>query len=226
MYLATETAADARLDRDPLALLIGMLLDQQVPMEKAFSSPELLATRMGLAADDRLDAQAIAGADPDALLAWFKGPPALHRFPGAMAERTRALCELLVSEYDGDAAAVWTGVETGEELVRRLGALPGFGDAKARIFAALLAKQRGVRPEGWEQACGEYAEPGFRSVADIVDADSLRQVREHKQAMKAAAKSAPKGRAKGTGKGTAKRGTARASEGAQPQDERAPRRTR
>lgn len=211
MYLATQTAADARLDRDPLALLIGMLLDQQVPMEKAFSSPELLATRMGLGPEERLDAHAIAGADPDALLAWFKGPPALHRFPGSMAERTRALCELLVSEYDGDAAAVWSGVETGADLVRQLGALPGFGDTKARIFAALLAKQRGIRPEGWEQACGEYAEPGFRSVADIVDAESLRQVREHKQAIKASSKAGSKAAstrpakpAKGAPKGAAK----------------------
>ncbi len=188
MYLATVPAADARLDRDPLALLIGMLLDQQIPLEKAFSSPEVLATRMGLGPDDRLDARDIAGADPDQLLAWFKGPPALHRFPGAMAERTRALCEVLITEYDGDTAAVWSGAGTGDELVGRLTALPGFGDPKARIFAALLAKQRGVRPPGWERACGEYAEPGFRSVADIVDAASLQRVREHKKTLKAAAK--------------------------------------
>lgn len=206
MYLATKTAADARLDNDPLALLIGMLLDQQVPMEKAFSSPELLATRMGLGPDDPLDAHTIAGADPEALLAWFKGPPALHRFPGSMADRTRALCELLVREYDGDAAAVWSGVQSGAELVGRLGALPGFGDAKARIFAALLAKQRGIRPPGWEAACGEYAEPGFRSVADIVDADSLQQVRDHKNAMKAAAKSGAKPAKKAAGPKTPGRG--------------------
>ena len=218
MYLATQTAADARLDHDPLALLIGMLLDQQVPMEKAFGSPELLATRMGLGPGERLDAHAIAGANPDALLAWFKGPPALHRFPGSMADRARALCQVLVSDYDGDAAAVWSGVETGAELVSRLGALPGFGDTKARIFAALLAKQRGVRPAGWEQACGEYGRPGFRSVADIVDADSLRRVREYKQANKAAAR--------GPAKGTETGGSARSAKGTAPKDDPPARRTR
>lgn len=192
MYLATVPDADARLDHDPLALLIGMLLDQQVPMEKAFGSPDLLARRMGLGPQDRLDAHAIAAADPEALLAWFKGPPALHRFPAAMAERTRLLCQALVTEYDGDAAAVWAGVRSGSELVSRLTALPGFGQAKARIFAALLAKQRGVRPPGWEAACGEYAGPGFRSVADIVDADSLQQVRDHKKAMRATTSKASK----------------------------------
>jgi uncharacterized HhH-GPD family protein len=208
MYLATDAAADARLERDPLALLIGMLLDQQVPMEKAFSSPELLATRMGLAPEQLLDARAIAESSPDDLLAWFKGPPALHRFPGSMADRTRSLCEMLLQEYDADAAAVWTGVTTGQELVNRLSGLPGFGAAKARIFAALLAKQRGIRPPGWEDACGDYAQPGFRSVADIVDEQSLQQVREHKKALKAAAKAAATGAttdAQPSAKGAAKR---------------------
>ncbi len=189
MYLATVPAADARLDHDPLALLIGMLLDQQIPMEKAFGSPDLLAARMGLGPQDLLDAHTIAGADQDALLAWFKGPPALHRFPGSMAERTRKLCQRLLTEYNGDAATVWTGVATGAELVSRLTELPGFGDTKARIFAALLAKQRGICPPGWQDACGEYAETGFRSVADIVDEQSLANVRDHKKAAKAKATS-------------------------------------
>lgn len=187
MYLATTDAANALLKDDPLALLIGMLLDQQVTMEKAFTSPFDLAQRMGVA---RLDAAALAGADPESLIAWFVGPPALHRYPKAMAQRTQALCQLLLQEYDGDAAAVWQTAPTGAELVTRLRALPGFGPAKAQIMTALLAKQYDVCPPGWQAAAGEYAEPGFRSVADVVDADSLRRVREHKSAMKAAAQAA------------------------------------
>jgi uncharacterized HhH-GPD family protein len=188
LYLATEEPADALLSTDPLALLIGMLLDQQVPMERAFVAPYRLAERLGA---DRLDAATIADYDPDALSEIFATPPALHRFPGAMAARTQKLCRQLLDDYNGDAAAVWTGAEDGSDLVKRIGKLPGFGKQKAQIFAALLGKQLGVRPAGWRTAAGSYAEDGvFRSVADITDDDSLAKVREHKKQAKAAAKAA------------------------------------
>jgi uncharacterized HhH-GPD family protein len=188
LYLATEESADQLLSTDPLALLIGMLLDQQVPMEWAFGAPYRLAERLGA---DRLDAAQIAGYDPDELATVFSTPPALHRFPGSMAKRTQQLCRYLVDEYDGDAAAVWTGAADGADLVGRLGRLPGFGKQKAQIFAALLAKQLGVQPAGWPEATGTYGEPGvYRSVADITDDGSLARVREYKKQMKAAAKAA------------------------------------
>ncbi len=191
LYLATEQPADELLASDPLALLIGMLLDQQVPMERAFVAPYRLAERLGT---ERLDAAAIASYDPEALAEIFATPPALHRFPGSMAARTQKLCAAIVESHDGDAAAVWSDVSTGAELVKRLQALPGFGKAKAQIFAALLAKQFGVRPEGWQEATGEYGQnDAFRSVADITDDDSLQKVREHKQQVKAAAKAAKRG---------------------------------
>jgi uncharacterized HhH-GPD family protein len=188
LYLATEGPADELLATDPLALLIGMLLDQQVPMERAFVAPYRLAERLGT---DRLDAATLAGHDPDALVELFATPPALHRFPGAMANRTQQLCRQIVDDYDGDAAAVWTGATDGTDLVRRIGRLPGFGKQKAQIFTALLGKQFGVRPSGWREAAGEYTEDGvFRSVADITDDVSLAKVREHKKQVKAAAKAA------------------------------------
>lgn len=185
LHLATTDAGNALLDRDPLALLLGMLLDQQIPMEKAFTSPSMLAERMGV---ERLDAGQIAALPPDELLKHFRTPPALHRFPGSMATRTQQLCQVLVDEWGGEAENVWAGVDDGHELVRRIGSLPGFGDQKARIFAALLAKQRGVRPAGWEEATGDYGKPGHRSIADVVDDDSRVKVREHKKAVKATAK--------------------------------------
>jgi uncharacterized HhH-GPD family protein len=188
LYLATERPADELLATDPLALLIGMLLDQQVPMERAFVAPYRLAERLGT---DRLHAAPLAGHDPDALVELFATPPALHRFPGAMANRTQQLCRQIVDDYDGDAAAVWTGATDGTDLVRRIGRLPGFGKQKAQIFTAVLGKQFGVRPSGWREAAGEYAEEGvFRSVADITDDVSLAKVREHKKQVKAAAKAA------------------------------------
>ena len=187
LHLSQNPDADALLDRDPLALLIAMLLDQQVPLERAFSAPHDLAQRLG----HDLDARELAGYDPDALAELFSRRPALHRFPGAMARRVQELCRLLVERYDGDAAAIWRDVPTGAELHRRLTALPGFGEQKARIFLALLGKQLGVRPEGWREAAGPYGEDGVhRSVADIVDEGSLREVRAYKQQMKAAAKAA------------------------------------
>lgn len=188
LYLSTEPEADALLSRDPLALLLGMMLDQQVPMEWAFTAPHRLAQRLGT---DRLDAATIAEYDPGQLAQLFSQPPALHRFPVAMAGRAQRLCAIVVEEYGGDAAALWRDVTTGTELVRRIGALPGFGKQKARIFVALLGKQLGVQPLGWQEAAGEYGEEGVhRSVADITDADSLTQVREYKKQQKAAAKAA------------------------------------
>ncbi|MGI8879180.1 MAG: HhH-GPD-type base excision DNA repair protein [Jatrophihabitans sp.] len=184
MYLATTDAANDLLERDPLALLMGMLLDQQIPMEKAFTSPAVLAERMG----GRLDAAVIAGTDPDDLEALFRERPALHRFPAAMAKRVQELCRIIVDQYDGDAARVWSGVTSGKELRERIDALPGFGEQKAKIFVALLGKQSGVQPKGWRQAAGDYGTAGYKSVADVTDATSLVKVRAYKQQMKAAAK--------------------------------------
>jgi uncharacterized HhH-GPD family protein len=178
-----DAEADKYLVDDPLALLIGMVLDQQVPLEKAFAGPWLLRQRLG----SELDAAAIAAMDPDQLAALFVERPALHRFPGSMAARVQQLCRILVEEYGGKPAAVWTTASTGEELFKRVKALPGFGEHKARIFVALLAKQLGVRPKGWENAAGAFGEPGsLASVADIDSPAALTAVREHKRAMKAA----------------------------------------
>ncbi|MDN5797143.1 MAG: Fe-S cluster assembly protein HesB [Intrasporangium sp.] len=187
LHLATTDAGNALLERDPLALMIGMMLDQQVPMEKAFTSPSVLAERLGV---ERLDAAAITSMPPDELVELFKTPPALHRFPGSMAARAQQLCQAVVADWDGDAANVWAGAESGAELVRRLGTLPGFGAQKARIFAALLAKRLGVRPDGWQEATGDYGLDGYRSIADIIDEASKGKVREYKKAMKARAKAA------------------------------------
>ena len=180
-----DTGADALLDRDPFALLTGMLLDQQFPMERAFAGPQKIAERLGV---DRLDPASIAGLDPEEFAALCATPPAVHRYPGSMAGRIQALARAIVDDYAGDTASLWTGADTGAELLRRLRALPGFGETKARIFLALLAKQRGVQPAGWEDAAGGYAEAGaFRSVADVVDAASLAQVRAYKQVQKQSA---------------------------------------
>ena len=196
LHLSQDAAADALLDRDPLALLIGMLLDQQVPMERAFAAPAELARRLGR---DRLDARDIAEHDPESLVAVFAGPPALHRYPRSMAGRVQALSTVLVSRYDGDATLVWGDVEDGRELLRRLAALPGFGPQKAQIFTALLGKQRGITPSGWREAAGGYGEQGvFRSVADVVDETSLGRVREYKQARKKEAKAGAEAAAAGS----------------------------
>lgn len=185
LQLSQNPDADALLDRDPLALLLGMLLDQQIPLEHAFNSPYELTQRLG----HDLDAAELADFDPDALAAIFAQRPALHRFPKSMAKRVQELCRALVEQYDGDAAAVWSGVADGVELKARIAALPGFGDQKAQIFVALLGKQRGVAPPGWREAAGSYGEEGsYRSVADITDPASLQKVRAFKQQMKAAAK--------------------------------------
>jgi uncharacterized HhH-GPD family protein len=188
LRIAQDEAADDLLSRDPLALLIGMLLDQQFPMERAFAAPRLLADRLGV---DGLSAAALADADPDELTRVFQGPPALHRYPGSMAGRTQALCRLLVERYDGRAENLWADVPDGAALLRRVGELPGFGAQKARIFVALLGKRYGVTPPGWREAAGNYgAEDAMRSVADITGPDSLAEVRRSKQAAKQAAKAA------------------------------------
>jgi uncharacterized HhH-GPD family protein len=187
MTLSLPVDADANelLTRNPLALLIGMLLDQQVPLEKAISSPADLVKRLG----HEPTAVELAEYDPDALAAVFSERPALHRFPKAMAARTQDLARLIVDRYDGDPAAVWTGAATGKELIARLAELPGFGGYKAQIFAALLGKQLGVRPDGWREAAGHFGQDGSHySVADIVDDDSLAAVRAYKKDIKAAAK--------------------------------------
>lgn len=186
LALPIEPEATKLLYDNPLALLIGMILDQQIPMEKAFSSPYVLQQRLGR----DLDAHEIAAYDPAEFEEIFARPPALHRFPRANARRVQEACQVLVDRYGGDAAALWTGVSTGAELLRRVSELPGFGKQKAQIFVALLGKQFGVRPRGWREAAGVYGEDGaLRSVADITDAESLAKVREYKQAMKAAARS-------------------------------------
>lgn len=185
LYITGDAAADALLSSDPLALLIGMLLDQQVAMETAFSGPEKIRDRMG-----GLDAATIAAADPDAFAKLCSTPPAVHRYPGSMAGRIQAVCRAIVDDWGGQASAIWTqGDPDGREVFKRLKALPGFGDQKARIFVALLGKQYGFDGAGWREAAGAYGEPGsHRSVADIVDEASLARVRETKKALKAAAK--------------------------------------
>ena len=186
LHLAQDPEADELLGRSPLAALVGMLLDQQVPMEWAFKGPRTIADRLG--ADD-LDAHDIAAQDPEAFAALLSEKPAVHRYPGSMAKRVQQLCQYLVEHYDGDPEALWKDAGTGKELLKRLEELPGFGKQKAQIFLALLGKQLGVRPTGWREAAGSYGEPtSFRSVADITGPDSLAKVRAHKQEMKAAAK--------------------------------------
>lgn len=186
IHLAQQAEADELLGRSPLAALIGMLLDQQVPMEWAFSGPYTIAQRLG---GDDLDCHEIAAQDPEAFAALLSEKPAVHRYPGSMAKRVQQLCRYLVDEYDGDATALWRDVATGRELLARLNALPGFGKQKSQIFLALLGKQFGVAPEGWREAAGPYGEEGaYRSAADITGPESLAKVRAFKQEMKRAAK--------------------------------------
>ncbi|WP_267246313.1 HhH-GPD-type base excision DNA repair protein [Streptomyces sp. PR69] len=188
IHLSQQPEADELLGRSPLAALVGMLLDQQIPMEWAFTGPYTIARRLG--ADD-LDAGQIAAYDPDAFAELLKEKPAVHRYPGSMAKRVQQLCRYVVDEYDGDARAIWRDAADGAELLARLKALPGYGDQKARIFLALLGKQYGVRPEGWREAAGAYGELGaYRSAADITGPESLAKVRAYKQEMKRAAKEA------------------------------------
>ena len=182
LALSGDPDADKLLSQDPLALLIGMVLDQQVPLEWAFAAPRRLQERLG----GRLDVNDIATTDADALAAVFAERPALHRFPGSNAKRVQELCRIVVHEYGGRADRIWKTAKTGEELLRRVKALPGFGEQKARIFVALLGKQLGVQPPGWQEAAGDFGATGtFMSVADITGPESLTRVREYKQAKKA-----------------------------------------
>lgn len=183
LQLTQDPVADALLSEDPFALLVGMLLDQQIAMEVAFAGPRKIADRLG-----GLDARLIADADPERFAAVCAQTPAVHRFPGSMAKRVQDLAREIVERYDGDTAGLWTeGDPDGLEVLRRLKALPGFGEQKARIFLALLGKQYGVTPKGWRAAAGDYGRDGTHmSVADVVDKGSLDQVRAYKKKMKAA----------------------------------------
>ena len=184
LSLPIDPDANELLSRSPLALLIAMLLDQQVPMEKAFSSPYLLAQRIG----HEPTAAELAECDPEALAALFSERPALHRYPRAMAGRTQELARVIVERYDGHAGRIWLDAPNGTELLGRLSGLPGFGTYKAQILVALLGKQLGVTPDGWREAAGRFGEDGSHySVADVVDEASLGAVREHKKQLKAAA---------------------------------------
>lgn len=185
LHLTGDDEADALLSRCPLALLTGMLLDQQFPMERAFAGPHVLSRRLG----HEPSAAELADYDPDALAEVFARPPVIHRYPRSMAGRVQEVCRLLVDRYGGEAAGLWGDVPSGTELVRRLEELPGFGKQKARIFAALLGKQYGVTPPGWREAAGPYGDEGSRrSIADVTGPDSLEAVRASKRAAKAAAK--------------------------------------
>ena len=189
LQLTSDANADALLSEDPFALLVGMLLDQQIAMEVAFAGPRKIADRLG-----GLDARLIAEADPEAFAALCAQTPAVHRFPASMAKRIQELARAIVGGYDGDAAAVWnSGDPDAAEVLRRLKALPGFGEQKARIFLALLGKQYGVTPRGWRAAAGDYGRAGTRmSIADVVDMESLDQVRAYKKKLKAAKAAAEK----------------------------------
>jgi len=181
LYITGDKDADGLLNKDGTALLIGMLLDQQVPMEWAFAGPAKLKERLG-----HLDAKKIAAMDVDAFVAVCSEKPSIHRFPGAMGKRIHQVCTVLADQYGGKASNIWKGVDTGAELYSRLHALPGYGEEKSRIFVAILAKTQGVRPEGWQEAAGKFGDDIPRSVADIDGPESLAKVREWKKAQKAA----------------------------------------
>ena len=186
LHLSQDPDADALLSKDPLALLLGMLLDQQFPMEAAFAGPWKLQQRLG-----HLDAERIASTDLEQLTAAMRQPPVVHRFPGSMAGRVQAVCAVVASEYGNDASRIWKQAASGQELLDRLKALPGFGEQKAKIFVALLGKQLGLKAKGWREAAGAYADDdAFRSIADVRSPETLQQVRAYKKSVKAAAKAA------------------------------------
>lgn len=185
IQIAQDAHADRLLTDDPFALLVGMMLDQQYPMEHAFRGPAKVLDRFGT-----VEPAAIAQADPEKFKALCSTPPAIHRFPGSMAARLQELAALVVERYDGHTERLWSEADSGADLLKRVMALPGFGKQKAQIFVALVAKQLDVRLEGWEQAVGDYALDGYRSVADVVDPTSLQKVRDFKQQKKAQAKAA------------------------------------
>ena len=186
IHITGDEQADEVLEGDPFALLLGMLLDQQFPMERAFAGPAKILDRFG-----NLDPAQVGAADPEQFASLCSEPPAVHRFPGSMAERVQTVARIVTEEYDGRAELIWTQAADAKDLLKRMTALPGFGKQKAQIFIALLAKQRDVRPEGWESVVGDYGLEGYRSVADVVDDDSLQKVRAYKQEKKAAAKATP-----------------------------------
>jgi uncharacterized HhH-GPD family protein len=183
IHITGDAHADQVLTDSPFALLVGMMLDQQYPMEHAFRGPAKVLDRFG-----SIEPAEIAAADPERFAELSSTPPAIHRFPGSMAARLQELARIVVDQYDGDASRIWSEAADGKDLLKRVQALPGFGTQKSQIFVALLAKQLGVRPDGWEQVVGAYAEEGYRSVADVVDPESLQKVRDHKKEMKAAAR--------------------------------------
>lgn len=183
-----DASADRLLNNDPLALMIGMLLDQQIAIELAFIGPSRLAERLGVTPDTNLDAHAIAAMDPDAFIGLCRIRPALHRFPASMGGRIQEMCRHLVDHYDGDAAAIWRRVRSAEIMSDRLAAVPGFGPEKVKIFTAVLAKRFNRRPTGWEEVAGVYAADDLRSVADLDSPEALVALREKRRAMKAAAK--------------------------------------
>lgn len=189
LHLTEEPEADALLSRDPFALLVGMLLDQQIRMETAFLGPQRILERLPGPAADRLDPARLAELSDEDLSRIMAGPPAVHRYHASMGARLVALAKTVRDDYAGDAANLWRDADDGAELLRRVRSLPGFGEQKARIFVALLGKQWEVRPEGWREAAGEYGEDGVhRSIADVVDSESVTKVREFKQMRKAAAR--------------------------------------
>ncbi|WP_313408128.1 HhH-GPD-type base excision DNA repair protein [Aeromicrobium sp.] len=189
LSITGDATADQLLTDDPFALLVGMLLDQQVAMETAFAGPAKIHERVGT-----IDPAEIAAQEPEAFEAVFRQTPAVHRYPGSMASRVQALAATVRDDWDGDAAAIWTrDSPTGPEVLKRLKALPGFGEQKAKIFLALLGKQYGFDGDGWREAAGDYGQPGHRSVADITSPESLTKVREFKREQKAAAKAAKQG---------------------------------
>jgi uncharacterized HhH-GPD family protein len=183
IQITGDVHAEQVLSDSPFALLMGMMLDQQYPMEHAFRGPAKVLDRFG-----SIEPAAIAAADPEEFKALCSTPPAIHRFPGSMAARLQELAGLVEERYDGHTERLWAEATSGADLLKRVMELPGFGRQKAQIFTALLAKQLGVRPAGWEQAVGDYALDGYRSVADVVDPASLQKVRAYKQEKKAAAK--------------------------------------
>lgn len=182
IHITDNPAADDLLTSNPFALLVGMMLDQQYPMEHAFMGPQKVIERLG-----SFDPATIAAADPEEFATLCSTTPAIHRFPGSMAARLQELARIVTEEYDGDASRIWTDATDAKDLAKRLQALPGFGAQKVKIFVALVAKQLDVRPTGWERVAGDYALDGFRSVADVVDPSSLQKVRDHKKEIKAKA---------------------------------------
>ncbi|MEO7350977.1 MAG: HhH-GPD-type base excision DNA repair protein [Marmoricola sp.] len=183
IHITGDERADQVLTDSPFALLCGMLLDQQFPMERAFAGPAKVLERFG-----SLEPAEIAAAEPEQFASLCSEPPAVHRFPGSMAERIQAVAQIVVADYDDHAERIWSEAADGKELFERMTSLPGFGKQKAQIFVALLAKQLGVRPDGWESVVGDYSQEGYRSVADVVDAASLEKVRAYKKEQKAAAR--------------------------------------